>query len=75
MDDVIILHLPMVQASRYRFLQNGSLTIYVNGVRVHQLGREGDVIVVSGNKHLRVSPKTGQARIETNLVEMSIEQV
>lgn len=62
-----------VQASRYRFYRNGAVTVYINGVRVHQTAR-GDVIVASGRKYLRVSPRTGLARVVTHFVEMTVEQ-
>jgi len=60
-----------VQASRYRFYRNGAVTVYINGVRVHQTAR-GDVIVASGRKYLRVSPRTGLSRIVTHFVEMTV---
>lgn len=62
-----------MQASRYRFYSNGAVTVYINGVRVHQTAR-GDVIVASGRKYLRVSPHTGLSRVVTHFVEMTVEQ-
>ena len=62
-----------VKASRYRFYRNGAVTVYINGVRVHQTAR-GDVIVASGRKYLRVSPRTGLSRVVTHFVEMTVEQ-
>ena len=62
-----------VQASRYRFYRNGAVTVYINGVRVHQTAR-GEVIVASGRKYLRVSPRTGLSRVVTHFVEMTVEQ-
>ena len=49
------------------------MTVYINGVRVHQTAR-GDVIVASGRKYLRVSPRTGLSRVVTHFVEMTVEQ-
>ena len=49
------------------------MTVYINGVRVHQTAR-GDVIVASGRKYVRVSARTGLARVVTHFVEMTVDQ-
>lgn len=63
----------VAQASRYRYHRNGAVTVVINGVRIHQTPTS-DVIVTSGRKYLRVSPRTGLARIVTHFVEMTVEE-
>lgn len=63
----------VAQASRYRFHRNGAVTVVINGVRIHQTPTS-DVIVTSGRKYLRVSPRTGLARVVTHFVEMTVEE-
>ena len=46
--------------------------VFINSVRVHQTPT-GDVVVMTGRKYLRVSPKTGLARVVTHFVEMTVE--
>lgn len=62
----------VTQASRYRYHRNGAVTVIINGVRIHQT-LQSDVIVSSSRKYLRVSPRTGLARVVTHFVELTVE--
>ena len=62
----------IASASRYKYNRNGSVTVFVNGVRIHQTAK-GDVMVSAGRKYLRASPRTGLTRVVTHFVELTVE--
>lgn len=62
----------MTEKSRYKYLNDGGLVVYINGAKIHQ-SAHGDVTVTAGRKRIRVSPVYGSLYIDTHFVEMAVE--
>lgn len=62
----------IAERSKYRYHDDGGVTIYTNGVKIYQ-NPAGDVTVTSGRKRIRVSPTFGSLYVDTHFVEMAVE--
>ncbi|XP_067933236.1 uncharacterized protein [Watersipora subatra] len=62
----------ITKGSRYYFHKDGSTTIIINNIKIHQ-DENGEVQVVSGRRNIFTSPVYGAIYLQTHFVEISVQ--
>ena len=62
----------ITKSSRYYFHKDGSTTIIINNIKIHQ-DEHGEVEVISGPRYISTSPVYGSVYLQTHFVEISVQ--
>lgn len=71
-NDVLLKCEEITKGSRYFYHKNGSATIIINNIRIHQ-DQFGEVQVISGPKFISTSPIYGNIYLQTHFVDISVQ--
>lgn len=71
-NDVLIQCDAITKSSKYYFHKDGSTTIIINGVKIHQ-DAQGEVSVKAGPRIISTSPVFGNIYLQTHFVEISVQ--
>lgn len=71
-NDLLVHCDEVTRNSRYYFHKNGSTTIIINNIKIHQ-DENGEVQVTSGPRYISTSPVYGSIHLQTHFVEISVQ--
>lgn len=71
-NDLLINCDEITKNSRYYFHKDGSTTIIINNIKIHQ-DEHGEVHVTSGPRYISTSPVYGNVLLQTHFVEISVQ--